>query len=267
MSIASFPMYDFPEVREALDSLWAVLRNELASSNDDVPEALMHDKPLDAIWSDKALFVSQCCGYDLVNRHAGVLRPVVTPRYTAPGCDGPNYCSQIVVAEDSKIDEIAAVQGGVCVINGFESHSGMNALRALVAPFHQEDRFFSRVCVSGTHAASLAAVARGEADICAIDCVTHALLARHRPAALAGTRILCRSASAPAIPFVTRIDRDEDITRRLQGAILTVLADPALSDVCEALFIGGGEIVPLSAYDSISEFEREAARRGYPLLC
>ena len=42
-------------------------------------------------------------------------------------------------------------------------------------------RFFSRVVTSGSHPASVAAVARGEADVAAIDCVTYALLDRYLP--------------------------------------------------------------------------------------
>ena len=265
--VAGFPMYDLPEVRGALDSLWAALAKELrAAGSTHLPAGLLHDEPLNRLWHDQALFVSQCCGYDLVNRHIGVLCPLVTPRYTAPGCDGTDYCSHIVVAKNSEIKEIAAARGRVCAINGFESHSGMNALRTLVAPFHRQGKFFSRVWVSGTHAASLAAVARGEADICAIDCVTHALLAHHRPAALAGTRILCRSAAAPAIPFVTRVDRGGEFAECLQTALMDVLKDPTLAEVRQELLIEGGEILPPGEYDRIAEFETQAAAAGYPHL-
>ena len=265
MTKASLPMYDMPEVAGALDTLWSALLRKLADA-DGAPAALVHDEALQSLWSDEALFLSQCCGYDLVNRYAGILRPLVTPQYTAPGCRGTDYCSQIVVGEGSAIGELAAARGGVCAVNGFESHSGMNALRALVAPLHRGGRFFSRVTVCGTHAESLAAVARGDADICAIDCVTHGLLARHRPAALAGTRVLCQSARAPGIPFVTRVDRGEAFAVRLQAALLQVLGDPALGGACRELFIAGGVALPASAYGRISEIASEAAVSGYPDL-
>lgn len=265
MTSASFPMYDFPEVAGALDALWAALSRALADC-DDVPSGLLRGEELDALWRDEALFISQCCGYDLVSRYAGILRPLVTPRYTAPGCQGSEYCSQIVVGANSAIAELSDARGRVCAVNGFESHSGMNALRALVAPLHQGGRFFSRVMQCGSHTDSLAAVAKGDADICAIDSVSHALLARHRPAALADTRILCQTASAPAIPFVTRVDRGENFAARLQTALLQVLSDPQLEDACRDLLIAGGEILPITAYARIREFETEAASSGYPEL-
>ena len=46
----------------------------------------MRGEKLDELWRDEALFVNQRCGYDLVNHYAGILRPLVTPHYTAPGC-------------------------------------------------------------------------------------------------------------------------------------------------------------------------------------
>ncbi len=267
VSIASLPMYDLPELRGALDLLWAALAKALAAEGiGTAPASLRHDAALASLWNDDALFVSQCCGYDLVNRHAGVLCPLVTPHYAAPGCDGADYRSQIVVAENSVIHDLHDARGAVCIVNGHESHSGMNALRALIAPLHREGRFFSHVHVSGTHANSLAAVARGAADICAIDCVTHALLARHRPAALEGTRILCLSAAAPAIPFVTRVDRGGDFAKRLQAALMGMLTDPSLAEVRQDLLIEGGEILPSGAYDRITAFESQAIAAGYPIL-
>lgn len=260
---ASLPMYDFPEVAGALDTLYSAVARAFSG---DAPASLVHGRALERLLSDDGLFISQCCGYDLVNRHAGIFTPLVTPRHTAPGCRGTDYCSQIVIAESSPIAELVELRGGVCAINGFESHSGMNALRALVAPHQRDGRFFLRVMECGTHADSIAAVARGEADICAVDCVTHALLARHRPSALAGTRILCQSAAAPAIPFVTRLDRGEEFARRLQTVLLEVLADPGLADARETLLIAGGGIVTLGHYDRIAQFESEAAALGYPEL-
>ena len=89
------------------------------------------------------------------------------------------------------------MRGAVCAVNGLDSHSGTNALRGLVAPASREGRFFSEIKVTGTHAASIALVQNGEADVAAIDCVTHALIGRYRGEALKGTRVLGSGASRP----------------------------------------------------------------------
>jgi len=267
MSAASLPMYDLPEVRPALGALWAGLARHLAQAGiADVPAALAGAQPLATLWRRRDLLLSQCCGYDLVNAHAGALRPLATPCYAAPGCAGPRYVSIVVVAEHAPARGLEDLRGGVCAINGWGSHSGMSALRALIAPLARRGRFFAKVEVSGAHSASLAMVARGEADVAAIDCVVHALLARHRPAALRGTRPLTETAGAPAPPLVTRARADEDVVARLRAALVATFGDPTLAAARENLLLAGVEILPPAAYLRIGAFERCAARHGYPVL-
>ena len=120
--------------------------------------------------------------------------------------------------------------------------------------------------MSGAHRASLAMVARGAADVAAIDCVVHALFARHRPAALAGTRPLGHTPQAPAPPFVTGTGVGDASTARLRTALLRAFDDPALEAARADLLLAGIEVLPLAAYARIKAFERFAARRGYPVL-
>ena len=267
MSVASLPMYDLPEIRPALDALWAGLARHLAREGvPEVPHGLTHGtRALDALSSPDLLF-SQCCGYDLVNGFAGALRPLATPCYRAPGCVGPAYASIVVVAEHSPARALEDLRGGVCAVNGWSSHSGMGALRAVVAPSSAGGRFFARVEVSGSHGASLALVARGEADLAAIDCVVHALLVRHRPAALAGTRPLGQTPQAPAPPFVTGAAAGDATVARVRTALVRAFDDPSLEPARADLLLAGLEVLPLAAYDRIRAFARFAARRGYPTL-
>jgi ABC-type phosphate/phosphonate transport system substrate-binding protein len=267
MSVASLPMYDLPEVRPALDALWAGLARHFAHEGvPDVPCPLTHDASLDASWSSPDLLLSQCCGYDLLNGYAGALHPLVTPCYRAPGCIGPTYASIVVVAENSLVRRLEDLRGGVCAINGWNSHSGMNALRALIAPLSVGGRFFARIELSGSHRASLAMVARGEADVAAIDCVVHALLVRHRPVAVAGTRPLGQTPRAPAPPFVTRAAFGDAMVARLRAALFRAFDDPSLETARADVLLAGIEVLPLAAYDRIRELEGFAARRGYPIL-
>ena len=122
---ASFPMYDFPEVRDALDTIWRSIAWNLEQEGfNSVPPGLVHGRAVRSLWSDPTLLLSQCCGYDLVNRYAGKLVALATPQYTAPGCRGSDYCSVIVVAEDSSVAELEQLRDSVCVINGLESPLG-----------------------------------------------------------------------------------------------------------------------------------------------
>ncbi len=267
MHVASMPMYDMPEVLPALDTLWAGLARHLEGEGiAEVPPALVHDRAVAELWNDPALLFSQCCGFDLVNRYAGRLQPIAVPHYDVPGCEASDYASMVVVTEDSPASDVLQMRGTVCVINGPESHSGMGALRALVAPVSREGRFFSEVKTSGTHAASLEMVRRGAADVAAIDCVTYALLARYRPAAVAGTRRLGRTYRAPAIPYVTGGQADPDTLARMRAALFRAFADPHLAAARHALFLKEIEALPLSAYDRIAETRDFAVGHGYPEL-
>ena len=264
---ASFPMYDFEEVRGAHEVLWNSVARQLERGGvEGVPAALDRSRSVHDLWTDPGLLLSQCCGADLVGRYAGTLTLVATPLYAAPGCDGCLYSSVVLVAEESPATEVADLRNAVCVVNYPESHSGANALRALVAPLSRGGRFFSRIVTSGSHPASVAAVARGEADIAAIDCVTYACLERYRPSLLQGTRRLCYTERAPGIPFVTRAGSDPDRISRLQNALLEAFQQPETRAAGAAVFIDGVEVLPLSAYDRIIEFRRFAAARGYPEL-
>lgn len=264
---ASFPMYDFEEVRGAHEVLWNSVARKLERAGvEGVPAALDRSRGLHELWTDPGLLLSQCCGADLVGRYAGTLALVATPLYGAPGCDGSLYSSLVLVAEDSRATELSDLRGAVCAVNYPESHSGANALRALVAPLSRRGRFFSRIVTSGSHPASVAAVARGEADVAAIDCVTYALLDRYRPSLLEGTRRLCYSARAPGIPFVTRAGSDSNRIRQLQNALLEAFEEPEVRAAGAAVFIHGVELLPPSAYERIAEFQRLAVAQGYPEL-
>ena len=267
MPTASLPMYDLPELRPAMAALWAGIARALAREGvAEVPATLVHDVPADELWPAPDLLLSQCCGYDLLHGAARGLRPLATPCYRAPGCAGPHYLSIVVVPEGSTAARLEDLRGTVCAINSRCSHSGMNAVRALVAPLSRDGRFFATVEVSGAHSASLAMVASRTADVAAIDGVTYALLARHRPAALAGTRPLCRTANAPAPPFVTRADAPDELVLRLRTALHDACADPGLAAVRGALLLDGIEVLPFAAYDRLKAFERLASRPGYPVL-
>ena len=146
------------------------------------------------------MLLSQTCGYPLTHELAGVVELVATPAYSASGCSGANYCSLIVVSEDNPAAGLQDLHGAVCAYSRRDSHSGYNALRAAVAPHADGSSFFSRVVESGAHPVSIELIATGEADVCAVDCVTHALIAKYRPDALAGTRVMGATEHAPGLP-------------------------------------------------------------------
>jgi ABC-type phosphate/phosphonate transport system substrate-binding protein len=264
MSVASLPMYDLPELRDATDAWWRGLARAFAEAGiGDVPAMLSRKQDYAAVWHDPALLFSQTCGYPLMHGLRGRVRLVATPCYSAPGCDGADYCSFVIVCKDSGFTDLASLRGKRCAVNGPDSQSGYSALRALVAPLSHAGRFFGEVVVTGGHQASIKCVAAGAADVAAVDCVTFGLLARHRPAAIADIRVLGRTPSAPNLPFITRLTADEDLVEKVRAGLGQAFADPALADARGALMLGGCEFLSLESYDRIVEMENGAIELGY----
>ncbi|MGE3171531.1 MAG: phosphate/phosphite/phosphonate ABC transporter substrate-binding protein [Planctomycetota bacterium] len=260
---ASLPWYDLPEAQEWTDAWWRVLRGHLRTAGFDVTAALERSVPYEEQWRSPALLLSQSCGYDVQGPFARDLQLLATPCYAAVGCHGVHYASYVVVRADApwqRLDELRATR---CVINTATSHSGMNILRAMVAPLCEDGRFFASVARSGSHRRSLRAIERGMADVAAIDCVTWALLQRHAPHELQGLRILCRTTERPAPPYVTRRGLDDDGVQRLRQALFAAAADPTGARARDELLLDCFVPLPLAAYDSIGALQRLADAHGY----
>ncbi len=258
-------MYDLPTVRAATDGWWQGLAGHLrAAGIPDVPAGLARDPVPD--WTASDLLLSQTCGYPLTHALAGRVEPLCTPAYAAPGCDGARYASALVVQADCGAARLADLRGGTCAFNAPDSHSGCNALRRMIAPLAGGEPFFSGILETGSHAASIESVASGQADLCAVDTVTHELLRRHEPAPLAGTRVLEYSPRAPGLPYIAGPAVTADDRARMRDAIFNALADPGLATTRDTLLITGAEALPTEAYDIIPAMENEAIGLGYPHL-
>lgn len=260
-------MYDLPPVRAQTDALWTLLSAHLRREGvEGVPRALSREKPYEALWSKPDLLISQSCGYPLTHVYRETLRPVARFHYAVPGCRGPDYSSAILVSDSSAAGEMGELRGTVCAVNSRNSQSGYNAIRAMVAPIAGGGRFFSDIRVTGSHFASITAVAEGEADVCAVDCVTYALLDRYAPDSIAGVRVLGFTPACPGLPLVARTDLDADQFDRLRAALRAAISDPEGERVRQALFIDGLTETVFDDYLPVLEMEASANRLGYPEL-
>ena len=267
MRLAALSMYDLPAMRPAIDAWWRGLRRALCAEGlDNLPSELTRPRDLRALLTSPELLLAQTCGYPLTHALAGHVALVATPAYAAPGCDGPAYVSQLIVPADSAVDTLADLRGRVAAINGWDSHSGMSALRHAVAPLAEDGRFFADIVVSGSHVRSIAMVAAGQADLAAIDCVTYALINRYDPALLSAVRILGSSAAAPGLPYVTHGAADVDFVQRLRAGLARAVADPSLADLRADLLIADIAVLDFAAYDRVLEMETAAVGAGYARL-
>jgi ABC-type phosphate/phosphonate transport system substrate-binding protein len=265
--LAALPMYDFPALADAHDRLWlGLVRHLEAAGVPDLPTRLRRDlSPVDT-WVHPRLLLSQACEYPLAKTHGRHVRCVATPRYSAPGCDGFRYRSAIVVRRDDPAAALGELKGRRCAVNEMDSNSGMNLLRARIAPLAGGRPFFASVQSSGSHAASARLVADGGADVAALDCVTFAHLRRMDPSLDAALRVLAWTAPSPSLPLVTARAADPALVESLRAALAAVSMDPALRPALKTLALSGFDCNPDESFAEVLRLERGAAALGYPVL-
>lgn len=265
--IAALPMYDFPPLESAHDALWAVLsRHVMQAGVADTPRQLTRDLDHVEVWTHPSLLFGQGCEFPLAKSWADSITVVATPRYAAPGCEGARYRSAIVVRENDPAARLADLRHRRCAINDVSSNSGMNLLRASVAPLAKGARFFESVVFSGSHRRSVDMVAEGEADVAAIDCVSLAHFERLYPAVVAKLRVLEWTAFSPSLPFITAVATGDDTLRALRASLNAVFAERCLDSDLERLFLDGAELTPVDGFKEVLRLERFAVELGYPVV-
>ena len=267
MGRASLPMYALPEMAAANAALWDAIRARLTAAGVEALPASLSPAPmaLPQAIAPETLF-SQMCGYPLRRLYDGQYRVLGTPLYDLPGCGWfaeavPGHRSFVVVSRDLGAETLEELRGLRFAVNGFDSNSGMNLPRRLLAPLAGGRAFFSSVVVSGGHVRSMEMVAAKEADAAAIDCVTYGFCALYRPALVAALRVVAETPPSPAIPFITAASTPSETA--------AVLSRILVSEVREAL--AGLRIMAVlpprpEAYDAVLAYEAEAAALGYPEL-
>jgi ABC-type phosphate/phosphonate transport system substrate-binding protein len=265
--IAALTMYDFPELRDAHDAFWAALADRLeAAGLRDVPRALTRNLGHFDVWRHPALLFAQGCEYPLAKSYADYVKLVATPQYSALGCEGAEYRSAIVVCEQDVGASLADLRGRRCAVNEMDSNSGMNLLRAAVAPLAASGRFFQSVVVSGSHRRSVEMVVSGEADVAAVDCVSLAHFRRLYPLVAGKLRVLSWTPASPSLPFITARSASDATVQVLRSALADVFDDDGLAPVRDQLFLSGVDLRPREGFEEVLRLEREAAEAGYPTI-
>ncbi len=260
-------MYEFAETRDALDTLWGEIAAHLdAAGIAGAPRHLTRGKPLHEIWRDPHLLLGQTCGYPLLTQLAGRARVVATPVYDVPGCDGAWHRSFVVVRNDAPYRVIADLRDVRAAVNGWDSNSGMNLFRRALAPYASGRPMFASVTVTGAHAASFVAVADGDADVAAIDCVSYWFIAQENPRAAARIRILAETAPSPGLPLITNGATSDAEIVALRGALRAALTSPAARQALAVLRITDFVVLDDDAYDVVLDYERQSIAAGYPRL-
>lgn len=259
--LASLPMYHIHP--PAVAAMWEGIAGRLrAAGVAKVPAALSWPDDVHAHWLAPELLLSQACGFPLVTFLDARVQIVGAFHYDAPGCDGVLNRSQLVVRASDPAQTLEDLRGRRLAINGTDSQSGYNSLRALVLPHAQAGRFFGATHTTGAHHLSVMAVRDGLADVASIDCVSLAGFNRHRPDITAGTRVLGETAAYPGLPLITSSTTAAATMAALRDALAWVTHAPAMAQVREDLFIRAFEALPIAHYQVCRDMRDAAVAAG-----
>ena len=256
--VASLPMYDAGDLAAANDELWSVVRERVEQRGlRDLPHALTRNVPTSELWSSEGLVLSHICGYPFACRR-DQLAIVGAPVYAIDGCTPTEHRSFVVVGARSRFAGLGDLARSTAVVNELESVTGRHLLGDALADVGADAGFFGDVSISGSHAASLTAVARGEADVAAIDCVTHHHLARQAPDLVRQTRILHVTRAAPMPPFVIARACGEVAASLVAEALRSAIDDPRLHEARAVLGLVGIASPHAATYDASLDVARHS---------
>jgi ABC-type phosphate/phosphonate transport system substrate-binding protein len=262
--IAALPMYDFPELRETTDALWAGLRSHFSAAGvTNLPEHLTRSSEPYALWRSRDLVFAQTCGYPLTHDLKDQVRYLATPCFDAPGCEGSTYRSFIVVREDDVATKGTDLAGRIAAFNSRDSQSGCNILKHYLAGQGITNGLLREALESGAHRQSAKMVKQGLADFCAVDCVTWTLIAAVAPEEVDGLRVLDLTAPAPCLPYITSLERPVEDVAAMRSGLAAAFSDPALEDVRARLFLSAVAVLDEDEYDVILDQELAAKLSGW----
>ena len=218
-AIAYLPMYAIPGARDHADALWRGLRDSLRRSGVEAPEQLSSFASRPDGWLHPDLILGQTCGLPYIAMLCDAVELIGTPDYGVDGCPPGFYHSTLVVSAADKRQRLSEFVGGVLAVNGTDSQSGYAAMMRAAAPFARDGRFFRRAIHTRLHGASMRLVAKGLADIAAIDSVTWRVSRQFDPDKLA-LRSIGTTEPTPGLPFIAAKGKwDKRLLEAVRGGV------------------------------------------------
>jgi ABC-type phosphate/phosphonate transport system substrate-binding protein len=202
--IASLPMYARPSNRAAHETLWALIRDALRTRGVTAPDALDHDIDHMDSWAHADLVLGQICNLPLRAVFMDKVTVIGASDYGLDGCPPGYYRSNFVVRNDCPAQDPTAMFDANFVCNEPLSQSGYGSAQLWARTHGNQFKLSAR---TGSHRASIAAVANGTGDIAAIDAQTWRIECAENPQT-AALKVIGHTAPTPGMTFITRKGQD-----------------------------------------------------------
>lgn len=197
--------------------------------------------------------VGQICGITFANAPAGQLRYLATFVADATTVPAGHYNSILVTPRENGLTTPADFDPArhKAVINETGSFSGNLTFAAHMAAEHNTG--LGTPLASGAHLKSIGMVARGEADLAAIDRISFALARQTVPDDVAGVTVIGETTSHPGVPLVADSSLPEELATRLRTEILAFREDPAWAEMQSILGLSDITVLDQSVYPPMSQ--------------
>lgn len=204
--IANLMMYQRPQLDQAHNRYWALIRKNLNDAGIDSDETMSQDAEEFFVWNNPDLVLSQTCGMPYRTWLHEKVELVGTPDFGINDCPAGYYRSALVVRADDPRTEVAAFKDATFAYNQTFSQSGYAAPYWHVKPlgFWFENRLHTE-----QHLKSAQAVAEGTADIASLDVVSWCLMETYEPF-VADLRVLEWTSPTPGLPLITAKGNNAD---------------------------------------------------------
>jgi ABC-type phosphate/phosphonate transport system substrate-binding protein len=248
-------MYDWPEVAWATDALWRSVAERLNAADIAASETLDRSRSSEEVWRDPGLVLSQTCGFPVATRLRDFVRLVATPIYDVEGCDGPRYSSFIVASSAERGGPLADFAGRRVAFNSRDSLSGYVTLVAALREAGLRPDQLEWV-ETGSHRASVRAVAEGRADLAAIDALCWALALSFEAEAVSRLQTIGQTPLRPAPPTITSAGRSPEEVEAIRAALSDAAASRATEEARRALRIDGVAVLGAADYEPLANLMR-----------
>jgi ABC-type phosphate/phosphonate transport system substrate-binding protein len=202
--IASLPMYLRPANRAAHHALWHLIRDGLRERGLQAPDDLDETVDFEESWARPDLVLGQICNLPYRALFRDRVTPIAAMDYGVPGCAPGYYNSVFIVHRDSDLSDLHQLCGRRMAASALLSQSGYGAAQQWAA---ENGFLFAAPLITGSHAASVNAVATRAADFATIDAQTWWMAQQDDPLT-AQLKVIGATPPSPCMTLITRAGQD-----------------------------------------------------------
>jgi len=265
--LVSFAMYNQPPLLPLWQAWWqSIVPYIQAAGVNNLPQQLSWPQDYMAHWRQPNLLLSQVCALPLVDHLRGQVQYVASPMFATDLQQGSDYCSLLLVAQNSPIEQLADLRHAKVAINTADSQSGYGILNySLMLTGIGLETLVSAYAESGSHQQSLQWLQQGKVDIAAIDCITYYFIAKHQPQLLQGLRCIGRTEHTLGHAWVTGLQTSAATIAQLRLGLKQAMAAPELSALQAQLGLTGMQILPETALEPTALMQQQTLAAGYDI--